>query len=281
MQVIETTQAMQDYARDARAQGRSIGLVPTMGYFHEGHLSLMRASAAENDITITSLFVNPAQFGAHEDLDKYPRDVERDCDLARSAGVDIMFTPTNEMMYPPGYRTYIRVEEWSDRLCGVTRPIHFRGVATVCCKLFNICMPRRAYFGLKDAQQCLIIKKMVEDLNLDVEIKPMPLVREAGGLAMSSRNVYLSEAERRDALRISQALFMARDMIAAGETSAAAIRGAMRDHIEQSPLAKIDYIETVDSRTLASADTVKPGVLIAAAVFFGPTRLIDNIIVEG
>jgi pantoate--beta-alanine ligase len=281
MQIIETPQAMQAYAREARARGRTIGLVPTMGYLHDGHLSLMRASAADNDITITSLFVNPTQFGTNEDLDKYPRDVERDCRLAEQAGVDVMFTPANDMMYPEGYRTYVRVKDWSDLLCGVTRPVHFRGVTTVCCKLFHLCKPNRAYFGLKDAQQCLIIKKMVADLNMDLEIVPMPLVREADGLAMSSRNVYLTDEQRRDAVRISQALFQARDMVAAGETDTAKIKRAVRDYITQSPLARIDYIETVSTQTLEPAGAAGPGTLLAAAVFFGATRLIDNIIIEG
>jgi len=281
LKVIETVSEMKSYAAEQRDAGRGIGLVPTMGYLHEGHLSLMRASATQCDVTVSSLFVNPAQFGQNEDLDKYPRNFERDCELAEGAGVDVMFTPTNEMMYPEGYRTYIQVEGWSGLLCGVTRPIHFRGVTTVCCKLFNICLPHRAYFGLKDAQQCLIIQKMVTDLNMDVEIVPMPLVREPDGLAMSSRNVYLTADERRDAARISQALFAARDMIAAGRTDAETIRNAMAGHITASPLARIDYIELVNTRTLAPAAQAGPGTLVAAAVFFGATRLIDNIIIEG
>lgn len=279
MRVIETVNEMKAYAAEQRAAGRGIGLVPTMGYFHEGHLSLMRRSAADNDVTIVSLFVNPAQFGANEDLGAYPRDMDRDARLATEAGADIMFAPNIADVYPEGYKTYVRVDDWSDLLCGASRPVHFRGVTTVCCKLFNICRPHRAYFGLKDAQQCIIIQKMVADLNMDVEIVPMPLVREADGLAMSSRNVYLTEDERRDAARISEALRMAADRVAAGFTGAAALRDLVRDHIAASPLARVDYVEAVDIKTLEPATDVVPGTLIAAAAYFGKARLIDNIII--
>ena len=280
MQVIATVADMAAFAAEQREQGRTLGLVPTMGYFHEGHLSLMRRSAADCDATVVSLFVNPTQFGANEDLDAYPRDQERDEALATDAGADVMFAPDIREIYPDGYRTYIRVEGWSDLLCGVTRPIHFRGVTTVCCKLFNICKPHRAYFGLKDAQQCLIIKKMVRDLNMDVEIVPMPMVREPDGLAMSSRNVYLNDDQRRDAVRLSEALNMAREKVAAGETGAAAVKSLIRNHITESPLAEIDYVEAVDTETLEPVSEIGPGVLIAIAVFFDRTRLIDNIVIE-
>ena len=279
MRIISDAKEMHAASLEQRAKGASIGLVPTMGFFHEGHISLMRKSAADNDFTITSLFVNPTQFGPEEDLERYPRDMERDTKMAGEAGVDVLFTPDMAGMYPPGYRTYVKVEEWSSRLCGVTRPIHFRGVATICLKLFNICAPSRAYFGLKDAQQCLVIKKMVSDLNVDLEIVPMPTVREPDGLAMSSRNVYLTPEERKDALRISQALSMAREMVAAGENGAEKIKARMKEHISVSPLAAVDYIETVSTETLQDAGVVGPGTLIAAAVFFGKTRLIDNIII--
>jgi pantoate--beta-alanine ligase len=259
---------MKSYAAGQRAAGRSIG-----------HLSLMRRSAADNDVTIVSLFVNPTQFGANEDLGAYPRDMDRDVRMAAESGAGIMFAPNINDVYPGGYKTYIRVEEWSDLLCGASRPVHFRGVTTVCCKLFNICKPHRAYFGLKDAQQCIIIQKMVADLNMDVEIVPMPLVREADGLAMSSRNVYLTADERRDAPRINEALRMAADRVAAGFTDAAALRDLIRDHIIASPHARIDYVEIVDTNTLEPAASAGPGTLIAAAVHFGKARLIDNIII--
>lgn len=278
MEVITTVAGMRERALERRREGKSIGLVPTMGYFHEGHASLMRESAANNDCTIVTLFVNPAQFGPDEDLHKYPRDFDRDRLIAEGAGADFLFMPDMGEMYPEGYKTYIWVEDWSGKLCGVTRPVHFRGVTTICCKLFNICAPDRAYFGLKDAQQCLIIKKMVADLNMDLEVVPMPTVREADGLAMSSRNVYLKPEERRDALRISEALFMAKTRVEAGERDAEGIKDAVRAHIYTSPLAKIDYVEAVDTDTLEDAREIKPGVLLAAAVFFGSTRLIDNII---
>lgn len=276
---ISTVEEMRETSAKLRAEGKTIGLVPTMGYFHEGHLSLMRRSVEENDVTITTLFVNPTQFGANEDLDAYPSNLERDQEMAGSVGVDILFTPTNKDMYPDGYKTYIRVEDWSDKLCGVTRPIHFRGVTTICCKLFNVCRPTRAYFGQKDAQQLLIIKKMVKDLNMDLEIVPMPTFREPDGLAMSSRNVYLTPEEREDAVLLSRSLNKAREMFEGGADDPALLINAVRETLGCSSRIRIDYVEAVDTDTLEPADRIRRGgALLAVAAFLGKARLIDNII---
>lgn len=276
---ISTVEEMRATSAKLRAEGKTIGLVPTMGFFHEGHLSLMRRSVAENDVTITTLFVNPTQFGANEDLDAYPANLERDLEMAGSVDVDILFTPTNREMYPDGYKTYIRVEDWSDKLCGVTRPIHFRGVTTVCCKLFNVCRPNRAYFGQKDAQQLLIIKKMTRDLNMDLEIVPMPTFREPDGLAMSSRNVYLTPEERQDAVLLSRGLNRAREMFEGGDDDAEKLKAAVRETLESSPRIRVDYVEAVDTETLEPADRIRSGgALLAVAAFLGKARLIDNII---
>jgi len=277
--IIPSVEEMKRTAAQLKEERKTIGLVPTMGYFHDGHVSLMRRSAAENDVTITTLFVNPTQFGANEDLAAYPRNLERDTSMAAAAGVDFLFTPTNEMMYPPGYKTYIRVEEWSDLLCGVTRPVHFRGVTTVCCKLFNICRPDRAYFGSKDAQQFLIIRKMVADLNMNLEVVPMPIVRETDGLAMSSRNVYLTPEERADAALLNKSLAAAKELYEKGETRATEIRAAVTSVLQDSPRIRIDYIEIVNTETLEPAGAAGPGTLIALAVFLGKARLIDNVII--
>lgn len=279
IQKISTVEEMQATSARLRSEGKSIGLVPTMGFFHEGHLSLMRKSVEENDVTITTLFVNPTQFGESEDLDAYPTNIDRDRDMADSVGVDILFAPTRNEMYPEGYKTYIRVDEWSDKLCGITRPIHFRGVTTICCKLFNICRPNNAYFGQKDAQQLLIIKKMVQDLNMDVNIVPMPIFREPDGLAMSSRNVYLTPEERADAVLLNRGISRAREMFAAGNTNAAELKTVVREIMESSPRIKVDYVETVDTKTLEPADQLRSGnTLLAVAAFLGKARLIDNTI---
>jgi pantoate--beta-alanine ligase len=268
---------MKALAAGLRRDGKSIGLVPTMGYFHEGHTSLMRRSASENDATIVTLFVNPTQFSPCEDLAKYPRDLERDTAMAEEAGANILFTPDNASMYPDGYKTFVTVEGWSSRLCGISRPIHFRGVTTVCAKLFNICAPDRAYFGMKDAQQLLIIKKMVKDLNMNLEIVPMPTVRESDGLAMSSRNVYLDPEQRKAATLINAGLMEAKKLIEAGETRTEKALEAARAKLAESPLLKIDYIEAVSEDTLEPARAVRRGTLIAVAAYLGATRLIDNL----
>lgn len=279
MDVVRSVAEMKARANELRAAGRRIGLVPTMGYFHEGHLSLMRESVRESDETVVSLFVNPTQFGPAEDLEKYPRDFERDREMAERTGATILFAPETRDVYPEGFRTYVRVEAWSDLMCGVTRPIHFRGVTTVCCKLFNIVRPHRAYFGQKDAQQALIIRRMVLDLDMDLEVIVLPIVREENGLAMSSRNKYLGPEERREAVRLWKSLCEARRLHETGVTDAAAVRSEMEKIIGGTPLARLDYIEMMDAVTLEKAVVLKPGTLVAVAVFFGGTRLIDNIVI--
>lgn len=281
MEVVKNPRVLTQTLKTLKKEGKSVGLVPTMGYLHEGHLSLVREARRNNEIVVVSIFVNPTQFGPNEDLASYPRDFERDSSLLDEAGVDYIFAPEIHDMYSHGYATYVDVEgELTGRLCGASRPGHFRGVATVVSKLFNIVAPERAYFGIKDAQQVAVIRRMAMDLNFDLEIVACPIVREADGLALSSRNVYLSEAERVDALVLSQSLFMARDMIASGERSAEAIRRAIADRIGAVSSAVIDYIEIVDAMTLAPVDVMSGKILIALAVKVGKPRLIDNLQIE-
>jgi pantoate--beta-alanine ligase len=256
-----------------------VGLVPTMGYLHEGHLTLVRHSKAENTSTVVSIFVNPAQFGPNEDLGKYPRAPEIDLTMLEKLKTDVVFMPTPEVIYPPRFNTWVTVEKVTERLEGAVRPGHFRGVATVVNKLFNIVQPDKAYFGQKDAQQCVVVKKMASDLNMPLEIVIVPTVREPDGLAMSSRNVYLSTEERRSAIVLSQSLKLAEDMIAKGEKNAERIRGRMRAIIEREPKAVIDYVSIADGNTLDELDGVKPGAVISLAVRFGRTRLLDNMVV--
>lgn len=281
MEVLTTVQEVRGYVKACRSQGKSIGLVPTMGFFHEGHLSLMRAARRECDVVVVSLFVNPTQFGPHEDYDRYPRDLERDRVMAQEVGVDLLFVPTVEEMYPPGYATYVEVERLTDIMCGRSRPGHFRGVATVVTKLFNIVQPDRAYFGQKDAQQALVIKRMVRDLNMPVDIRVMPIVREEDGLAMSSRNVYLSPEERQSALVLIRSLRRAEEMVRDGERSADRIKEAIRETIGSEQRARIDYVEVVDAEELKPLETIQGKALAAVAVFIGNARLIDNVILEG
>lgn len=266
--------------KEERKGGKSIGFVPTMGYLHEGHLSLVRQSVKENDVTVVSIFVNPIQFGPGEDFDRYPRDIERDKKLLEREGVDYLFFPSNDEMYPPGYKTFVEVNELGKKLCGKSRPGHFRGVTTVVLKLFNIVQPDRAYFGQKDAQQAIIIKRMVKDLNLDVDIVVMPIVREEDGLAMSSRNVYLNEEERKNATVLWKSLKEAENLIKMGERDSEKIINRMREIIMGYPKALIDYIEIVDTEELNPVNPIKGKVLIALAVYIGKARLIDNIILE-
>lgn len=280
MKVIKTIQALRRYIRSVKVKGKKVGFVPTMGYLHEGHLSLMRRAKRDCDIAIASIFVNPAQFGPKEDYKKYPRDMKRDLKLARSATLDCLFAPSASQMYPREYLTYVNVDKLSSVLCGASRPGHFRGVATVVTKLFNIVQPDAAYFGQKDAQQARIIEKMAEDLNMPVKIKVMPIVREQDGLAMSSRNVYLNARERKDALILYRALCLAKSLISAGERNAAKIARAMRGMISEIAYAIIDYVEIVDKDSLTPLKILKGEVLIALAVWFGKTRLIDNIAVK-
>jgi len=278
VKLITSVSEIQKYVNDLRAQGKTIGFVPTMGFLHEGHLSLMRQARAENDIVIISIFVNPTQFGPQEDYDAYPRDLTRDCKLVMEVGVDAVFAPSVSEMYPEGYNTFVEVEgTLTKRLCGTSRPGHFRGVTTVVAKLFNLVKPHRAYFGQKDAQQLIVIQRMVNDLNFDIEIVPMPTIREHDGLAMSSRNKNLNKEERQSALVLYKSLNMAMDMINTGERDAAKIRAEMQRLIEAEKNAKIDYISIVDAHTLEELTTLKGEILIALAVFIGNTRLIDNV----
>lgn len=264
-----------------KKEGKSIGLVPTMGYLHEGHLSLVRAAKKHVDVVVMSIFVNPIQFGACEDFEKYPRDFKRDEELATSAGVDIIFAPRAEEMYPDGYATYVNIERLTETMCGRSRPGHFKGVTTVVAKLFDIVRPEIAYFGQKDAQQAIVIKKMAEDLNMGVEIKMMPIIRESDGLAMSSRNVYLSGPERKDAAVLYGSLKKAESLVKSGVRDAKKIAGTIEESIKAVPTAKIDYISITDTLELKEINKVSGETLMALAVFIGKTRLIDNIIVKG
>lgn len=266
--------------KEWRQQGLSIGLVPTMGYLHEGHKSLIDRAAAENDRVVVSDFVNPIQFGVNEDLATYPRDIEADKELCSQAGADLIFHPQPEEMYAPDFSTYVEMQKVSERLCGKTRPTHFRGVCTVVCKLFHIVMPDRAYFGQKDAQQLAVIRRMVRDLDMDIQIVGCPIIREEDGLAKSSRNTYLNSEERKAALVLSKAVFCGEDLMKKGERDANTILTAMRNLIEGEPLAKIDYVEMVDADRIEPLTKAEGRVLTALAVYIGNTRLIDNFIME-
>ncbi len=275
--LVRTVEEMKALSRRWRDEGKTIGFVPTMGYLHEGHLSLVRRAREENDRVVVSIFVNPTQFGPNEDYNRYPRDLDRDMKLLEPIGVDAVFYPSVEEMYPEGYRTYVEVVGITDKLCGASRPGHFRGVCTVCTKLFNIVMPHRAYFGKKDFQQYVVIKNMVRDLNMDIEIVPMPIVREPDGLAMSSRNTYLSPEERQAATCLYRSLKRAVELFESGERDASKIREEVVRIIEAEPLARIDYVEVVDPETFEPVERVEKGTLVALAVFVGPARLIDNV----
>jgi len=277
MKVVTSVAGMKTLARQWKKEGKKVGFVPTMGYLHKGHLSLVRESKKRADVTVVSIFVNPAQFGPNEDFKEYPRDLEKDSVFLEKGGVDCLFYPDAAEIYPPGYRTYVEVRGLQDRLCGKFRPGHFQGVATVVLKLFDIVGPDRAFFGAKDAQQVLIIEKMAADLDLDVEVVTCPLVREPDGLALSSRNAYLSPGERKAALVLSISLRWAERAISAGERDAAKVIAGIRAAIEAEPLARVDYVEAVDPVNLEPVAEIRGDVLIALAVFIGSTRLIDNI----
>ncbi|MBD9248771.1 MAG: pantoate--beta-alanine ligase [Clostridiales bacterium] len=265
-----------------KKEGLTVGLVPTMGYLHEGHASLVDEAVRQCDRVVASDFVNPTQFGPNEDLEAYPRDFDRDCALLEEHGCAMVFHPAVEEMYAPGAATYVEIlSDMPKQLCGKTRPIHFRGVCTVVSKLFNIVTPDKAFFGQKDAQQLAIIRQMVRDLSYGIEIVGCPIVREADGLAKSSRNTYLSQAERQAALVLSESVFLGQKMVAEGETDANKIVAAMTEHIQAQPLAKIDYVSAVDGVTMDPVDRIAGTVLVAMAVYIGKTRLIDNFIVEG
>jgi pantoate--beta-alanine ligase len=276
MVIIEEIAALKTLLQAKRRMGQTIGLVPTMGYLHEGHLSLVDHAKAHADVIVMSIFVNPLQFGPNEDFERYPRDVKRDTALAERAGVDVLFMPSIREMYPQQQWVTVAVAGMSDVLCGKTRPGHFDGVATVVMKLLNIVRPDSAYFGQKDAQQVAIIRQMAVDLNLDVEIVACPIVREPSGLAMSSRNVYLSDAEREAATVLHTSLQRAALLVNAGEKDVSRILSQVTEMIQAQPRAQIDYVEVVDAATLQPVEVVAQTSLLALAVYFGKTRLIDN-----
>ena len=277
MRIVRTVEEMKILSREHRALGERIGLVPTMGSLHEGHLSLVRASRERTDVTVVSIFVNPAQFGPGEDLASYPRDLERDAALLEKEGVDYVFHPEPSEMYPEGFRTHVEVGDLQDRLCGRSRPGHFRGVCTIVLKLFNIVRPDVAFFGWKDAQQVVILTKMTADLDLDVRIEALPMVRDTDGLAISSRNGYLSVEERKAALVLSRSLEDARRLVEAGERDADAVARRVTEAVAAEPLARLDYVEIVDPKDLGPVGRIEGEVLVALAVFIGKTRLIDNV----
>jgi len=276
MEIVTDISGMQKIALATRAEGRRIAFVPTMGYLHEGHLSLLREGRKRGDLLVLSIFVNPTQFGQGEDFESYPRDLSHDVRLARSAGTDIVFAPEARDMYPKGYATYVDVEGITDCLCGASRPGHFRGVTTVVTKLFTIVQPHVALFGQKDFQQLAVIKRMTLDLNLPVEVVGMPIVREADGLAMSSRNVYLSEEERRQALALSTGIAKARQMAGEGARDVAQILDILRTMIGKEKDARIDYLQIRHRTTLEEQEKVDGDSVLLMAVFIGKTRLIDN-----
>ncbi len=281
MKVIRTISEMRAWSQEMHRQNKFIAFVPTMGYLHEGHLSLIDEAQRHADVIVVSIFVNPTQFAPNEDLDRYPRNFERDERLCSQHGVAVIFYPSVEEMYPPGHKTYVITEDLSGVLCGRTRPTHFRGVTTIVAKLFNIVEPQVAVFGQKDAQQAVIIRRMVEDLNFDIQMVVAPIVREKDGLAMSSRNKYLSAEERAQALVLSRSLRMAREEFVQGNGNLDDIKQKMVKMISEQPLARIDYVEAVDAATLEPLQQAEGRtVLLAVAVFFGQTRLIDNIIFE-
>lgn len=280
MKLVDSISRMTTLVKMLKKEGKSIGFVPTMGYLHEGHISLVKAAKKHTDVVVMSIFVNPLQFGPEEDFEKYPRDIKRDEALAGDACVDVIFYPSVRDMYPEGYATYVNVESLTDQLCGASRPGHFRGVTTVVAKLFNIVKPDVAYFGQKDAQQVIVIKKMVRDLGMDIEIKAMPIIRETDGLAMSSRNLYLSEDERRSALVLNQSLEKALSLVEAGERNSENVTKAIKELIARKPLVRTDYISIVDMKDLKDVSDISGEVLVALAAFVGKTRLIDNIIIK-
>ena len=275
MQVVSTVKEVRDIVAEWRKEGKTVGFVPTMGYLHEGHGSLISKAVEQNDKAVVSIFVNPMQFGPTEDLESYPRDLEKDSKFCESLGADLIFHPEPEEMYHEGFSSFVDMTVLTEELCGLSRPVHFRGVCTVVSKLFNIVQPDRAYFGQKDAQQLAIIRKMVEDLNFDIEIVGCPIIREEDGLAKSSRNTYLSKEERKAALCLSRAVKAGQEIIQTG-MMAEELLGKMRAVIEAEPLSKIDYVSVVDALTMQPVEKIDKNVLVAMAVYIGKTRLIDN-----
>ncbi len=280
MRIVKTIEEVRTLVKGWKAEGLSVGLVPTMGYLHEGHGSLIARARKENERVVVSIFVNPMQFGPGEDLESYPRDLEKDSAYCESLGADLIFHPEPEEMYTEGFCSYVDMSVLTEELCGLSRPVHFRGVCTVVNKLFNIVQPDRAYFGQKDAQQLAVIRRMVEDLNMDLEIVGCPIVREEDGLAKSSRNTYLSKEEREAARVLSRAVRLGEELVAAGERDAKKLVSEMAAVIEQEPLARIDYVKAVDGLSMQQIETVKLPMLVALAVFIGKTRLIDNYMIE-
>jgi len=277
MQVVKTITEIRALRQNLKG---SVGFVPTMGFLHEGHLALVRRAKAENSVVAVSIYVNPTQFGPREDFGAYPRDMDRDLELLRKEGTDIVFVPSDGEMYPTGFSSWVDVEKVTEPLEGATRPGHFRGVATVVAKLFNTVQPTRAYFGQKDAQQAVVIKRMVTDLDMSLEVVIVPTVRERDGLAMSSRNVYLSPKERQAATVLFKALMLARQLKKAGEKDAEKIRRQMTECIRKEPLARIDYVSIADVETLEELDLLERPALASLAVKIGKTRLIDNVLLD-
>lgn len=280
MQVYRSVRSLAKKVSEIKKRNNTIGLVPTMGFLHEGHASLIRKAGKDADCVIVSIFVNPAQFGPGEDFKKYPRNLKRDLEICKIEGADIIFVPKSKDMYPEGYSTYINVEGVTEKLCGVSRPGHFLGVTTVVAKLFNIAMPDIAYFGQKDAQQAIVIKKMALDLNMGVKIKVMPIIREKDGLAMSSRNVYLSSRERAQAVSLYKSLMLAKRLFSKGERDSGKIISKMKEVMSREPDAKIDYIAIVDTKELKDIKKISGTALAAIAARIGNTRLIDNVILN-
>jgi len=280
MRIISGIKQMSEFSQKIKCKGKTLGLIPTMGALHKGHLSLIRRARKENNAVAVSIFVNPIQFGPKEDFKKYPRNLSQDAKLCKKEGVDIVFYPDANQMYPANFRTCVEVQDLSDCLCGKSRPGHFKGVATVVMKLFNIVNPDIAYFGQKDAQQAIIINRMVCDLNIPVKIKVMPTMRDKDGLALSSRNIYLNKEERKDALVLPRSLNLAKDLIKAGTKDPGKIIHSIRCLIQSKKSAKIDYMSIVDSNTLKPVKKITDNCLVALAVWIGKTRLIDNIIIS-
>jgi pantoate--beta-alanine ligase len=280
VEVAKTIESVRDLVKAARSEDKKIGLVPTMGALHVGHISLIEAAVKECDFVVVSIFVNPTQFGEGEDFEKYPRPLEADLDICRKGGVDVVFAPMPEEMYPTGNITWVNVEKLTETLCGQFRPVHFRGVATVCAKLFNIVGPDVAFFGAKDAQQAVVIKRMVADLNIPVDIVVCPTVREPNGLAVSSRNKYLTEEQKKDATLIYKSLQKCPQMIEAGTTDTGQITAEMRKILSQAPSIQIEYVSIVDAEGLQKLDKIIGKVLAAVAVRIGQARLIDNIVMD-
>ncbi len=276
MKISGNIKEVREQVKAWKAEGLTVGFVPTMGYLHEGHQSLMEAARKDNDKVVVSIFVNPMQFGPDEDLDKYPRDLERDSKICEAAGVDLIFHPEVEEMYGKDFCGYVDMHTLPEKLCGASRPLHFRGVQTVVTKLFHIVPAHKAYFGQKDAQQLAIIRRMVIDLDFDIEVVGCPIIREEDGLAKSSRNTYLSEEERKQAVILNESLNDAMDAIKAGEKDAAKVKQIIVDKLNSCPLAKIDYVEVTSFDTIQPIEKVEGAVLIAIAVYIGSTRLIDN-----